>query len=315
MKLIPLLATLIIVHIGVAQAGDAPPRLETTRPNRSDSSMNLIDPALLGFGRPGFSIAVTASQPLDYDGAHGSLDYFDARLRLPAWGKDLGDGSFIGVGLSYGGARLDASHLLGLDPQTLQTIEIQFTAAHFPSTDTGWMGLLIVSPGLASDLNKIGSNDLNFKTIAVVGWQFSDTFTLAAAGFYSHTIGEDTAVPGVGIIWRPTDTFIVQLTPPIGAIGWTPSPDWTFSLAAYPGGGSWAVDQQGTDGNVEAIALSVWRAGLGVEHRFGKNWSVTALAGANFGGSLELRGEDQRVIEQRDLQPSAFGLFGVSWNF
>lgn len=316
MKPTSLLATLFsALTFTTAFAGETQP----TAPVTSEPSASpFVDPALLGFGAPGFSLAVTGSATMDYDESSrrsGSLDYLDARARFPVWAHEIGNGAFIGVSFNYSIASFDASNLLGIDKQTLHSADIQFSAARMPTTDSGWMGILLVNPGISSDLRSFNSDDFTFTSVAVLGYQYSPHLTLAVSGVYNHAIGEDTAIPGVGIIWKPTDTLTLQLLPPIFAVGWTPVHDWTFSLTAYPGGGAWNVSNQGRAQNVQAINLDLWRAGVGVEHRIGKNWRVTAVAGANLGGKIELRDNNQIVLADRDLKPSAFGLLGVAWDF
>lgn len=314
----------IIVLLGApglaAGANDQPTDSgQSTATNRQleleEVDMNLIDPALLGFGPPGFSSVVTVSRAMDFSNGGGAVDYTDGRALLPVWAHETEDGTVFGATLAYGWASLDASGALGLPRQNLHTLELQLTAAHFPKGDEGWMGLAIVSPGLATDFKSVSSDDFAFSAIVVAGYQFSPRFTLSAAAFYAHSIGEDTVVPGIGVVWRPNDHWIVQLTPPIGAVGWSPSKDWTFSLSAYPSGGAWGVDQAGQDRNIEAIQLEGWRAGLGVERRVGDHLRLSAQVGMNFGGQLELRDRNGGVLFSRDLDSSPFGLLGAAWNF
>lgn len=298
-------ASLSTMRGGVPAESEMAQRTETT----------LIDPALLGFGAPGFSIAITGSQTMDFKNGRGSVDYFDGRAQLPVWGRDLKNGTFLGVTLSGGFASLDVNGALGVKKLSLGSVDLQLSGAHFPTGDQGWMGLAILSSGLSSDFGKISGDDFAFTAIIVAGYQFSPRFTLAAAAFYDHSIGEDTALPGIGVIWRPTDTLTLQLTPPIAAIGWTPVKAWTFSVSAYPSGGAWDVDRAGRRRDVEAIKLEGWRAGLGVERRIGAHLRFTAQIGMNFAGKIELRDSSQRVLLGENLDSSAFGLLGVAWSF
>jgi hypothetical protein len=277
--------------------------------------LNLIDPALLGFGPPGFATVATASKTMDFKGGGGGVDYIDGRALIPVWGKEFDGGTVIGAQLAYRWATVDVSSVLGLPRQTLQSAEIQLTAAHFPTGDRGWVGAVIASPGLSSDFKKTASDDFSFSVIALGGYQFSPKFIAVAAGVYVHSIGEDTFVPGAGFLWRPTPEWSVQITPPIGAIAWSPDKNWTLSLSAYPAGGAWGVDNAGTSHQVAAVKLDDWRVGLAAERKFGPHFRVTAQVGSNFGGKLELRDSSQRVLFGRDLNGSLFGLLGVSWNF
>ena len=283
----------------------APPGMET----------HLIDPALLGFGPPGFSTVVTVSEGMDFDDGSGSVDYLDGRARVPWWGKEISEGNFVGTSLGYGWASLDVNGALGVEQLTLSTVELQLTAAHFPKGPEGWMGLGIVSGGLSSDFIEVSSDAFSFTAIGVWGYQFSPRFTLSAAGVYAHSIGEDLLLPGVGLVWRPSDALTVQLTPPIAALGWTPNESWTLSLSAYPAGGAWGVGEKSTERKVEAVKLESWRTGLGVERRMGDHLHFAVQAGMNFGGELELRDSGQRVLLGKELDASFFCLLGVAWTF
>lgn len=280
-----------------------------------ESSMNLLDPALMGFGSPGFKSAMTASQTMDFEDGGGSVDIFDARVLLPVWGTKIAEGTFIGMEFGYTWASLDTTGALGLGRQNLQTLEMQFNAAHFPEEDEGWMGLVIVSPGLASSFDGISGDDFAFNALMVGGYQFSPSLTLSAAAVYFHSIGEDRVYPGVGVVWRPNDEWILQLIPPVIGVGWSPTKDWTLSLSAYPAGGGWDVGNEGTLGNVEAVQLDGWRSGFGVERQIGEHWRLNAQVGLNFGGELKLYDRGGDTIFSRDLDPSLFFLFGAAWMF
>jgi Domain of unknown function (DUF6268) len=277
--------------------------------------LNLIDPALIGFGPPGFSTVATISESMNFDGGGGAIDFTDGRFLLPAWGKRLDSGTVYGVSVGYDWANFDAGDWLGLGKSTLQSLELQFTAAHFPKGDTGWLGIALITPGLGSDFNQISADDFSLRGIAVVGYQFNPKVALALAGYANSSIGEVIAYPGIGLIWRPSDAWMFQLTPPIMGIGWSPNKAWMISLSAYPSGGQWDVDGEGTDGRIEAISLSLFRAGLGIERRIGKHFRIVAQAGVNFGGDIEIRDQNQVVLAQRDLEPALFGLLGAAYAF
>jgi hypothetical protein len=295
--------------------GSGPSAAIHRRLELEEVDMNLIDPALLGFAPPGFSAVITVSKAMDFSNGGGSVDYTDGRALLPVWAHETEDGTVFGATLAYGWASLDASGALGLPRQNLNTLELQLTAAHFPKGDEGWMGLAIVSPGLTTDFKNVSSDDFSFSAIVVAGYQFSPRFTLSAAAFYAHSIGEDTVAPGIGVVWRPNEQWIVQLTPPIGAVGWSPNKNWIFSLSAYPSGSAWGIDQEGKDRNTKAIQLEGWRAGLDMERRVGDHLRLSVQVGMNFGGQLELRDRNGGVLFNRDLDSSPFGLLGAAWNF
>ena len=88
-----------------------------------------------------------------------------------------------------------------------------------------------------------------------------------------------------------------------------------ISLSAYPGGGGWDLDWEGTGGNVERVKLESWRTGLGIEKKIDEHLRISAQAGVNIGGKLELRDGSNHKLFSEDLDPSVFGLCGVSYAF
>jgi Domain of unknown function (DUF6268) len=245
----------------------------------------------------------------------GALDLADGRMRIPFWGHRWENGTMMSGSLTYSWTQLGMDNPLGLSSTTLHALDLNLSLAHLPREDQGWMGLLILSPGVATDFDQITRDDVTLTAIGVLGYQISPSLSLAVAGYAHQAAGETTAFPGVGVLWKPTDTTIVQLTPPIVALGWNPQKDWTLSLAAYPTGSAWDVDHSGTDGMVEAIKFSAWRVGLGVEYRIWDHLRLTAQVGVNFGGEIELRDASERVLWGRDLEASPFGLIGAAWTF
>jgi Domain of unknown function (DUF6268) len=276
---------------------------------------SLIDPALFGFGPPAFAVEATGSGEMNFENGGGSVSYQDSRALIPLWNKEVNSETFVGATLACGLASLDTNQILGMDRLDLSTVELQFTGSHFPASDSGWMGLGILSPGLTTDFNHLSSNDLTFSILGVMGYQFTPQFTLAGSAYVNYSINQTTAIPGVGIIWRPQDSLIVQLTPPVAAIGWTPTKDWTFSISAYPSGGAWDVDREGKINNVESVKLEGWRTGLGVEHQIGEHFKITTQVGVNLAGKLELRDNSDHLLLNKNLNSSPFGLLGISYLF
>jgi hypothetical protein len=304
MNLAPTLPFLLIASLHPLLAADL-----------AHQSLDLIDPGLFGFGMPGAKTEFTFSAAQDFTAGDGALSLLDGRVRLPVWGRELEEGTMLGASISYGWSalelELDGVPGIGLGPQFLQEVELQLGIVHFPTAaqgDEGWMGIGIVSPGM-------GGRAFAFTAIGLAGYQYSKRFTLAVAGIYRYSLGETLALPGVGFLWQPTPQWLVQATAPVFAIGWKPAPELTYSLCAYPAGGRWGVDHQGTDGKIAGITLESWRAGCGVEYTWRDHWRLTAQVGLNLAGKLELRQAGERVILGRDLESSAFGLLGVAWTF
>ncbi len=277
------------------------------------SRPQLLDPAALGFGRADPIVIGTVYDTMDFSDGSGALDMVESRLRLPLYRKRFDSGWGFGASLIHEYTSADLNGHLLLDRLDLHSLELQFSLRHFPGTDTGWMGLLIASPGLATDFEDIGSDDFSFRLIGVAGYQFSPRFTLALAGYFAQSIGEQTALPGFGVIWRPSDDWMVQLTPPFAAIGWQATDTLSFSVSGFPSGGSWDISEEPSP--VADIDISGWRVGIGSEYRLTDNWRINVIVGVNLFGNIELRDSEEIVLNETDLDEAMFGMLGVSYRF
>lgn len=275
-------------------------------------SAELIDPAALGFGAPAFTLDTTLQGQLDYDGeSGGGLEMLEFRTVIPLGKINRGDWLF-GASLNYSWHHADFGGLRGLGTADLQTIEATIVAA-WSRDDSPWWGLGFVSPGISTDFKNVTSNALSGSALALLGYRWNSRFDLAVGVFTGYALNRSSVMGSVGFIWRPNDQWIIQATPPIVAIGWKPDSEWTISAVAYPGGGSWEVGD--SDEDVRDVDLTLWRAALSVERKFGEHWRISARAGIAFGGELELRDGDERVLENPDLDPAPFGAVAVKWAF
>ncbi len=279
----------------------------------SAERVGLVDTALLGFGSPDPAFTATYFQPMDFSDGTGSLEMFETRLRVPLFKKRLDSGWRIGASFIHEYTRADFNGAQGLGALDLQTIDLQVSLSRFPRSQSGWMGLLIASPGLATDFDGIGSRDFAFRVIAVGGYQISPTLTLALSGYFSHSLEEQRALPGIGVLWRPSKTWAVQLTPPIGAVVWRATDAVALNLSAFPSGGAWDVGEQ--QANVSGVVVSGYRVGIGAEYKVGSDWRLNLLVGMNVGGDFQLRDNANNVVRESDLDPAAFGMLGVSRRF
>lgn len=275
--------------------------------------VGLLDTALLGFGSPDPAFTATYFQPMDFTDGTGKLDMFETRLRVPLFKKRLDSGWRYGASLIHEYTMADFNGVLGLGSLDLQTLELQMSLSRFPRAGSGWMGLLIASPGVATDFDGFSSDDFAFRVIAVGGYQLSPRLTLALAGYFSHSLNEQRVLPGIGILWRPSNAWAVQLTPPIGAVVWRASESLAFNVSAFPSGGAWDVGEE--QSGVGGVVISGYRVGLGAEYRLGSTWRLNVLAGMNVGGDIELRDSSNNIIREADLDAAAFGMVGVSCRF
>ena len=277
----------------------------------SGRATEFIDPAALGFGPPAFTLDMTYQATLDYDRGSGGLEMSETRAVLPLGKWERGD-LLIGVGVDYGWHHADFGGREGLGTKDLHSLKARLALSWQPK-ESKWWALGFVSPGLATDFEAVGSDAFTISGLGLLGYRWSDRLDLAAGVFASYGLDETQVMGAVGFIWRPNDQWIVQATPPVVAIGWQPSTDWTLALVAYPGGSSWEVAE--TKKGVRQMELDLWRVAATVEKRLGEHWRVSVRGGVSFGGELELRDAGSRQISSTDLEPAPFGAVALKWAF
>ncbi len=270
-----------------------------------------IDPAALGFGPPAFTIDATFQGTLDYENRAGGLEAFELRTVIPVAKWQAGS-VLLGASVGYSWRHVDFGPGFGLGEKNLHSLEAQFTVAWRPE-DSRWWALGFVTPGLGSDFEAVDSDAFSIAGLALLGYRLAPGLDLAGGVFSSYSLDDTQVIPALGVIWRPNDHWIFQVTPPIVALGWQPDRDWTVALVGYPGGDSWEVAE--TEAGVRQVDLDLWRAALSVERRFGEHWRVSVRGGVAFGGELELRDADARVISSSDLEPAPFGAVALKWAF
>ncbi len=269
----------------------------------------LIDPAGFGFGRPGYLLDTTWVGRQNFDGLAGGVEMFELRLVAPLAGFKLGDGR-LGISLGYNYTGLDFSGALALGRQDLHNLQAQ-VAYFWNRPDSKWWGLGFITPGIAGDFDRVSSNSFKIAGLGLLGYKVNDTLSLAGGVFSSYAHEDGVIFPAVGFIWEPKP-FVVQVTPPFLVFGWRASEAFTFSLSAYPSGGSWDVrDPSG----VRTINVSGWQGAASVIWSPTKRISVSVRGGVNFGGELELRDGSQNVLVNRDLDPAPFGALNLRFKF
>lgn len=274
----------------------------------SSSSVDLIDPAAFGFGRPGAMVDVTFMDTQDFANRDGGLDFFETRTILPVLTRKMGD-LRLGLSLGYNLTELDFNGLAGLQNETLHTLEVQAGLFWRPE-QSRWWGLGFVTPGLGTDFQGVSWDDFEISALGLLGYRFSETFSVAGGTFAQYGADEGMIVPALGFIWKPGN-FIVQVTPPFVVLGWRATDRVTLSLSAYPSGGSWDVEDPG----VNRVDLKGWQTAASVIYRITERVSLSLRTGMNVGGELELRDSSNRVLANETLKAAPFGAVNLRWQF
>lgn len=269
----------------------------------------LIDPAARGFGKPSYTADFTWQDELGLDGAPGGLEMWEARVVAPL-AKFGSDELLVGLSLGYELRGFQLNGAIPIDTE-LHALEAQ-VAMRWAPEDSRWWGLGFVTPGLATDFDDVTSDSFSLTALAIAGYKWNDSLDFAGGVVMTYDLGEVKVYPALGFIWEPSPEFIVQATPPIVAIGWRPSDTWTLALVTYPAGGGWTTGT-GED-EVRQIDLSLWRVALSLEKKMSNRLSFSVRAGVSFGGELELRDAQERVLRDTDLDTAPFAAAALKWS-
>jgi hypothetical protein len=271
-------------------------------------SVDLIDPAAFGFGRPGYMVDMTFIDTQDFANRPGGVDFMEVRTILPLWTKKL-DALRVSASLSYNLSELDFNGFMGLQRETLHTLEAQVSLFWRPE-NSRWWGLGFLTPGVGTDFQGLSWDDFEISGLGLLGYRFTDSFSLAGGLFAQYGAEEGRVFPALGFIWKP-DPFIVQVTPPFVVLGWRATDRVTLSLSAYPSGGSWDVE----DPTVNRVDLSGWQTAASVIYQATERLSISLRVGMNVGGELELRDRNNRELENETLDAAPFGAVNLRWQF
>jgi hypothetical protein len=218
------------------------------------------------------------------------------RSIFPFAGERLENGLAWGVSFSAGWANFDLS---GNRPfhEDLFAFEFPTVFTWSPRNSRVWT-LLYLAPGIGTDLEGIDGNDLRLRAIGLVGYQFSDTLSIAAGVFSNYALGDGFGLPTLGVVWRP-GPLIVQVAPPYVVLGWRAHEKVLLSATVYPAGGAWDLD--GAD-QPNSVRLSGWQGAVAVQWSVSKHTRIALRAGWQFSGELELRDDRERVVLNERLE-------------
>jgi hypothetical protein len=244
----------------------------------------------------------------DYDGSlTGSMKMSEFRTIAPVAGFKIGERAVFGISLNYNYTNLDFSPGDSFDLHSLDA-QIKY---FWKSAEGDWWALGFATPGLGTDFEGISWDDFQVGALGLVGYRYSETFTIAAGAYAAYANEETVVLPALGFIWTPGD-WVFQVTPPFLVVGYRVSDSFTVSMNLYPSGGSWDVDR--SDG-INTVELSGWQAALSLVWQVNRNLSVGLRGGVNIGGEFEFRDRNNRALVEENLDPAPFGAVNVRWQF
>jgi hypothetical protein len=180
-----------------------------------------------------------------------------------------------------------------------------------------WKAWGRVEPGLFTDFEEIDDEAFAVTVLALASFQLSPQLSTAFGVYYSRDLGEDRALPALGLIWKPGPRWNIGLTYPRASVAYSPGADWLITASVAPGGAGWSVTDDAT-GQQRRLNYRSWRAGVTGEYAFttagpADLWAFAGL-GAQFAQELQLEQGGTTLVET-DVGEALFITGGVRVRF
>ncbi len=281
-----------------------------------ESKLWPTDVGAFGLGRPGFSSEFGMMNGAEAAG-QGGLESRWARLNAPLHKWDLPQGGLLAAGVTYSMQDLDwaaeAEEPEAFDwSGSMHTAGLQLSYVRSPEKE-GFMCIAQAGLNMGGISGEFGSHNVNFSLLGVAGYRFSEELVIGLAGYSRWEAGELTAYPGIGVIWRPHEDWLLWLSPPAPSITYRFAEGWRLGAAVWPSGGRWDLDQQ--ESGVAEVDYTTFRAGISLEHDLTKNLTIGLRGGLDLNEELVLRDAGGGALLEADLEDGWFLALGVSWGF
>ncbi len=185
---------------------------------------------------------------------------------------------------------------------------LRFPIRFAQSSSNGWSGFLLLTPALRTDFESVTGDDLGFNGLAIATRPLNARWSLSGGIVLGQDFGRTRIFPALGATWRPDDAWTVELLFPRPLVRRRAGDRFAWSLSIEPGGDQWNVERP--EGNRD-LALSEYRAGLGVEWRARPRLLVFAQAGFVFNRELELR-DGRRKESDAEVDDTGFVRMGLA---
>lgn len=269
----------------------------------SQSSSRLINELT----KPSARIGYYWNRDADFEDSKGKFEHAEYTVESGLIAEQFGRASVV-IGIRYRFNQMDFKNIPNLQDQDLHAIQLPVDF-RYKVEDTSWSWWLRVRPGLFTDFESVNNEDWAFSSIFTGNREISAHLTLSFGAYFSRDFGKDRFFPTLGLVWEPTAKWRINLTPPHVTIAHHPSENWILKLAAYPGGGSWNIDDS-TSRKSRDINLRSVRVGLGIERRMYERCWFSIWGGANVRQRVEVLNGGRNVFES-DLGASGFGYAGL----
>ena len=253
--------------------------------------------------RAGFAYRYEPEAGLDR-GGHVTAHQVAARAGYPLFrGDNLR--AILSVRAQRTELAFDGFHL-----DDLEVYDLGLPATFFYSGFESTRVFAIVSPGLYSDLETITGDDWRLFGLIMGIRALNETMTLGVGLVFNQDFGSPSLYPALSFNWRFHPQWELDLAMPRPRLIFAPGEHIRFSLQAAPAGDRWSIADGGRD---KALELERVQVGLYAECALGKHLSVTAGAGINLNGSVEVEDAGGRRLAASDIDDAPVFTLGIGY--
>lgn len=185
---------------------------------------------------------------------------------------------------------------------------LRFPIRFAQSSSNGWSAFFLLTPSVRSDFESLTTDDLGLNALAIASRPLGEHWSVSGGIVYGQDFGRTRFYPALGATWRPDDAWSIELLFPRPRIAYRADERLAWTLALEPGGDQWNVE---LPHGSRDVALSEFRAGLGVDWRIHKRVRVIGQAGLVFNRELEIR-DGRRKEGASDVDDTGFIRLGFA---
>ncbi|MBB5353736.1 hypothetical protein HNR46_003997 [Haloferula luteola] len=245
------------------------------------------------------SLRVTHSFGMDFDSpGQGDLDFTNLGAFAMLGQVDLPGGLTWLPALSYdlSHLELDGAHpaLSRLVPSLERPLHrIDFYNFLIGQGSDGWLYGMMITPGIHSSMDDIGSDDFFLSAAAGVGYRFSESLILGLGIYGSDLANDPSFFVGPGFLWEIDENWSSFFYGTRFVLRRQLGDDRSIGVEGAWNGGEWATEYAGRDAQLEFDSI---RAGLTFRQRLFDDVWLDLAAGVTFGNELSFTTDDGRGI-------------------
>ncbi|MBC8453557.1 hypothetical protein H8D64_00710 [PVC group bacterium] len=158
-----------------------------------------------------------------------------------------------------------------------------------------WLFWGNVSPGLASDLDNINSDDYNTTAAGIGMYQWTPNLAFVLGFAYDREFGDDKLYPLGGVRWLIGDEWEINAILPTLRIGYSPTKKLFFNVHLHAAGDKWHMRDENK--NEYDVKVETYRIGAGIQYSLSKNIWLNFATGIDVERNYEIRNKDTRIID------------------